>query len=119
MAAVNSAYMLKSMNDKLALLALYAALFTTVPTATGGTEVSGGAPAYARKAQTPGTPTTAVPSTLAWTVPAHDVPSGAGVQGYGSFDAITAGNFIQGNGVTLQSFASQGTYQVSPTNTQS
>jgi hypothetical protein len=114
----NSAYFTQKVNTYIGTISTYAALYSTVPTTSAGTELSGGSPAYARKAQTAGTATTATPSVMSYTVPAHDVASGSTVAGYGSHDAITAGNYLQGAGVTSQAFASQGTYQVTPSNSQ-
>lgn len=95
--------------------ATHAALYTTVPGASAGTEVTGGSPAYARK------PT-------AWSAPANsavattvtfDVPSGTTVAGAGVHTALTAGTYLDGGAVTSQAFASQGTYQLTLTYTQS
>ena len=115
----NSAYLLQKLNTYFGTLATYGALTSTAPGTTSGTELSGGSPAYARKAITPGTATTAVPSVMALTIPAFDVPSGASVQGFETFDASTAGNYLNGGSVTTQTFASQGTYTVSASNSQS
>lgn len=96
--------------------ALYAALYTTAPGATAGTEPSGGSPAYARKALTwaPGTVDGVVTATVVF-----DVPSGATIVGAGIHDAATAGNYLDGAGVVSQSFSSQGTYTATFTYTQS
>jgi hypothetical protein len=93
----------------------YAALFSTVPTATGGTELTGGSPAYARLALAWGAPTNGVMSAPAVT---FNVASGSTVAGGGFFDALTAGNFRDGGSLTSQAFASQGTYALTPTYTQ-
>jgi len=91
----------------------YAALYTTAPGASAGTEVSGGSPAYARKAITWGTPTNGV---ITATVN-FDVPSGTTVVGAGIHDALTAGNYLDGVSVTSQAFSAQGTYALTLTAT--
>lgn len=96
--------------------ALYGAVYTTAPTSTAGTEPSGGAPAYARKSITWGT--TASSANTATAIP-FDIPSGTTIVGFGLHSAVTAGTYYDGVGVTSQAFASQGTYTVTPTYTQS
>lgn len=96
--------------------ALFGALYTTAPGGTAGTEPSGGSPAYARKA-------------LSWTaggsdgivtaVATFDVPSGATIVGVGIHSAVTAGTYLDGASITSQAFASQGTFQITFTFTQS
>src|SRR6476619_3191751 len=80
--------------------ALYGALYTTAPGATAGTEVTGGAPAYARKALT-WTGTNPITATVTF-----DVPSGTTVVGAGVHSAVTAGTYLDGASVTSQNFAS-------------
>lgn len=96
--------------------ATYGALYTTAPGATAGTEVTGGAPAYARKALTwaAGTVDGIVTATATF-----DVPTGISVVGVGVHTAVTAGTYLDGATVTTQAFASQGTYTVTFTFTQS
>ena len=94
--------------------ALYAALYTTAPGASAGTEVTGGSPAYARKSITWGAPSNGV---ITATV-TFDVPSGTTVVGAGVHSAVTAGTYYDGASVTSQAFASQGTYQLTLTYTQ-
>jgi len=91
----------------------YGSVYTTAPGAAAGTEPTGGSPAFARKA-------------LAWTGTnpisssgTFDIPSGATLVGAGLHDALTAGNYRDGTSVTSQAFASQGTYQVSYSFTES
>lgn len=93
--------------------ATYGAVYTTAPGATAGTEPSGGSPAYARKA-------------LSWAAgnggtaaPTFDIPAGVTIVGAGVHSAVTAGTYYDGVAVTSQAFASQGTYQVTYTYTQS
>ena len=94
--------------------ATHAALYTTAPGGTAGTEPSGGSPAYARKAISWGAPSNGV---ITGTV-TFDVPSGATIVGAGVHTAITAGTYLDGGSVTSQAFASQGTYQLTLTYTQ-
>jgi hypothetical protein len=95
--------------------ALYGALYTTAPAGTAGTEVAGGAPAYARKSLAWG----AAAASAITCAPVFDVPSGTTVVGAGCHTAITAGTYLDGASVTSQAFASQGTYTVTYTYTQS
>jgi hypothetical protein len=86
--------------------ATYGALYTTTPGGSAGTEVTGGSPAYARKALTWGSPTNGVVTATA----TFDVPSGTTVVGAGVHTASTGGTYLDGATVTSQAFASQGTY---------
>lgn len=95
--------------------ATHAALYTTAPGASAGTEVTGGSPAYARKALSWGAPTNGVVSATAVT---FDVPTSTTVVGAGVHTAVTAGTYLDGASVTSQAFASQGTYQLTLTYTQ-
>ena len=96
--------------------ATHGAVYTTAPGASAGTEPSGGSPAYARKALTwaPGTVDGVVTATATF-----DIPSGTTVVGVGLHTALTGGTYLDGASVTSQTFASQGTYQVTFTYTQS
>lgn len=95
--------------------ATYGALYTTAPGGSAGTEVSGGSPAYARKALTWGSASGGVVTATA----TFDVPSGTTVVGAGVHTAVSAGTYLDGVTVTSQAFASQGTYAVTFTYTQS
>lgn len=97
------------------VLFAYGALATSTPTTTAGTEPSGGSPAYARIILAWGSATAGV---ITGTAQVFNVPSGATIVGYQGFSAITAGTYIDGATVTSQAFASQGTYTVTPTYTQ-
>jgi hypothetical protein len=96
--------------------AAYGALYTTAPGASAGTEVTGGSPAYARKALTwvAGSSDGVASVTVTF-----DVPAGTTVVGAGVHTAITAGTYLDGGSVTSQAFATQGTYAVTFTYTQS
>lgn len=96
--------------------ATYMALYSTVPGATAGTELTGGTPAYARIA----TAWSAAANSATSTGPhAFNVASGATVAGGGFHTAVTAGTYLDGGSFTSQAFASQGTYSASATYTQS
>src|SRR4051794_25581743 len=94
----------------------WCALYSTAPGAAAGTELTGGAPAYARKASNWGT---AAASADTADPVAHDVASGQTVAGVGFHSAVTAGTYWDGTTVTSQAFSSQGTYKVTATYTQS
>lgn len=96
--------------------AAFASLHTGAPGTNGANEVTGGAPAYARKA-------------LTWTAGASDgvvtasatfdVPTGVTVTAAGLWTAATAGSFLDSVTLTSQAFSSQGTLTVNFTFTQS
>lgn len=94
--------------------ATHAALYTTAPGASAGTEVTGGSPAYARKALTWGAPSNGVVTVTV----TFDVPAGTTVVGAGVHNALTAGTYLDGASVTSQAFATQGTYALTLTYTQ-
>ncbi|MHC1731963.1 MAG: hypothetical protein AB9888_08060 [Bacteroidales bacterium] len=76
----------------------------------GATEISGGSPAYARKAVTWGAASGGV-LTMNGTDPVFDVPAGT-VGSVAFYDAVTAGNQIGFYNVTNEVFAAQGTYTI-------
>jgi hypothetical protein len=98
----------------------HGALFTADPgtsdSATG--EVTGGSPAYARKALTWGA---AAASAITSAATPFDVPSGTTVTYFGVASTNVAGAATIGDSVsvTSQAFASQGVYTVTATYTQS
>lgn len=100
--------------------ATYAAIYTSAPSSTeGGTEPTGGSPAYARKALSAlwGTVTNGVVSATV----TFDIPTGVTVTHAGVHSAISGtGNFLDGGALSAsQNFASQGTYTLTLTYTQS
>jgi hypothetical protein len=99
-----------------AAAATHGALYTTAPGSSAGTEVTGGSPAYARKplSWTGGTVDGTITATATF-----DVPAGTTVVGAGVHTALTGGTYLDGVTVTSQAFASQGTYAVTFTYTQS
>jgi len=96
--------------------ATHAALYTTAPGGSAGTEPSGGSPAYARKVLTwaPGTVDGTVTATAVF-----DVPAGATIVGAGVHTALTGGTYLDGGTVTSQAFGTQGTYTLTLTYNQS
>lgn len=93
----------------------HVALYSTVPGASAGTELTGGSPAYARKASAWGAPAAGVISTGPHV---FDVASGSTVAGIGGHTALTAGTYLDGTSLTSQAFSSQGTYSATLTYTQ-
>ena len=80
-----------------------------------GTELSGGSPAYARRA-------------VAWTAAAdglirptadivYDIPPGGVVAQWRGYSALTAGTDFGGQTLTQETFAGQGTYRLFATST--
>lgn len=73
---------------------------------SGANEISGGSPAYARKALT-WAAASGRSKALAATLPVFDVPAAASVAWFGVWDAVTAGNFLgmtPNGGTTPQGF---------------
>ena len=95
------------------------ALFTADPGTSGSAtgEVTGGSPAYARKSCGWGSASASVVSGSA----TFDVPSGTTVTFFGVTASATAGTADVRDrvSITSQAFASQGTYTITPTYTQS
>jgi hypothetical protein len=114
--AVQTVTMRNTLATAYAAAAAYGALSTTTPSSSAGTEVTGGSPAYARKALSWGS---ASSSAVTATAATFDVPAGTTVVGFMVYSAVTAGTYLDGAAVTSQAFASQGTYAVTPTYTQS
>lgn len=92
--------------------ATYGALFTTAPGSSAGTEVTGGSPAYARKALSWSAPSGGVITASA----TFDVPA-CTVVGTGVYTAATAGTYLDGNTVTSVTFTGQDTVTVTFTAT--
>lgn len=97
----------------------FGAVFTADPGTTGTVtgEVTGGTPAYARKSMAWGA---ASASAIAG-APVFDVPAGTTITHFGVTASGTAGtaDLRDRVAVTSQAFASQGTYTVTATYTQS
>lgn len=91
----------------------FAAAYTADPGATGvANEVSGGSPAYARKAITWASATAATPSVkaLVATFPVFDVPAGTTIAFIGIWTLVSGGTYGGCWDVTDEVFAGQGTY---------
>ncbi len=111
--AIQTAAMRTILANAYGASAAYGALYSTAPGASAGTELTGGSPAYARKALTwaGGNPNAASAT--------FDVPAGSTVAGTGVHSGASGGTYYDGVSLTSQAFASQGTYQVSYSYTQS
>ena len=79
--------------------------------------VTGGAPAYARKADLRGAPR-AIGVDLGVGGAPSTFQTGQTIVGFEIFSATSAGTYYDGVRITSQAFASQGTYAVTPTYTQ-
>lgn len=104
------------MLDTLDALATHASLHTADPGTTGASEVTGGSPAYARKAIT-WVAASAGSKTLTGTV-VFDVPGGTTVTHAGTWSASSAGTFRGGGALAASEvFGAQGTHTVTLTAT--
>ena len=100
-----------AMLNALGALAVFASLHTADPGDNGANEVSGGSPAYIRKAITwsaAGSGTMDSPD-----APVFDVPGSTTVAYAGFWSAETVGTFYGAADVTDEVFAGQGTYTLS------
>lgn len=100
-----------SMLDQLGTLAAYASLHTADPGTSGTSEVTGGSPAYARKA-------------ISWSAAAtgsktnsgsltFDIPSSTTVAYIGYWSASSAGTFYGSRALSAsETFTGQGTYTI-------
>ena len=96
------------MLDQLATVAVFASLHTGDPGTTGANEISGGSPAYARKAITWNAASGGALDNNA--NPVFDVPASTTVAHVGLWSAATNGTFYGSFDVTDEVFAAQGTY---------
>lgn len=96
--------------------ATYASLHSADPGTTGTSEISGGAPAYARKAVTwaPGSPDGVITGSVVF-----DVPAGVAVSHAGLWTAVSGGVFLDKTTAVYASQGAQGTLTVNLTYTQS
>jgi hypothetical protein len=108
--ALATATMKNALASAYGATATFAALYTTVPGATAGTEVTGGT--YARRPLVWGAPVQGV-STATVT---FDVPAGVTIAGAGVHNATTGG-YLDGGAVTAQAFATAGQYSLTLTTT--
>lgn len=110
---IQTATMKNTVASAYAAAATHAALYSTAPGASQGTELNGGSPAYARKALSWGSPSNGV---IAASPVVFDVPSGATVAGGGVHSTATPGaGYLDGAALTSQPFSSQGTYTLTIT----
>ena len=112
--AIQTNAMKNILSDAYKGAATYGAVYTTAPGASAGTEPSGGSPAYARKSLSWSASSAGVTSATA----TFDIPTGTTIVGAGVHSAVTAGTYYDGGSVASQAFASQGTYAVTFTYTQ-
>lgn len=92
-------------------VAAYVSLHTADPGATGTNEVTGGAPAYARKAVTWAAPASGSVSSNVQVV--FDVPGSTTISHLGFWSASSGGTFYGSRALdSSQTFASQGTYTI-------
>lgn len=97
------------MLDQLDTLGTHASLHTADPGTTGASEVTGGAPGYARKAIT-WAAASAGSKTLTASV-TFDVPGGVTVTHCGTWSASSGGTFRGGGALPVpESWGAQGTY---------
>lgn len=106
--------MRNTLADAYKAAATFADLYSTTGATSAGTAITGGAPAYASKALSWGASAAGVVST---TATVFDIPSGATVAGFG-VKTGAAGAYLDGGALTSQAFASQGTYTLTITYTQ-
>jgi hypothetical protein len=102
---------LNLMLDQLATVAVFASLHTDVIGSGSGNEVTGGSPAYARKA-------------ITWNAanagnldnnanPVFDVPGGVTIRRVGFWSLATGGVYYGDGDITDETFGAQGTYTLS------
>jgi hypothetical protein len=99
-----------AMLNALGALAVYVSLHTADPGENGSNEVTGGSPAYARKAITWNAAGNGTMDDS--NVPVFDVPAGTTVSYVGFWSAVTTGIFYGSADVTNEVFAGQGTYSL-------
>lgn len=96
-------------NTSGAITTIYGSMHTADPGDTGASEVSGGSPAYARKAITLNAPAA---GTMDGDAITFDIPGSTTVTYGGLWDAVTAGNYLGSKQLTApETFAVQGTFQ--------
>lgn len=107
MALTNAAKNL--MLDALGAVAVYVSLHTADPSTTGASEVTGGSPAYARKASTWNAAASGNLDNS--NAPVFDVPASTTITHFGLWSAATSGTFYGGNSLSAsEAFTGQGTY---------
>ncbi len=91
---------------------LYAALHNVDAPTDGTTELTGGSPAYARKALT-WSAASGGSKAITTTLPTFDVPAGSTVKSVALWSAVSGGTLYGYWDVTDESYAGQGSYSVS------
>lgn len=99
-----------AMLDAFGAQASYLSLHTGNPGSTGASEVSGGSPAYARKSVTWSAASGG--SKALSNAPLFDVPASTTITHVGVWSAVSGGTFLGYIDTTDETFAAQGTYQV-------
>ena len=99
------------MLNALGASAVFVSLHNGAPGDNGANEISGGSPAYVRKAITWNAAAAGVLDSS--NTPTLDVPGSTTVSAVGFWSAETAGTFYGSSTVTEEVFANQGTYTVS------
>lgn len=100
------------MLDELGTVAVFASLHTADPGITGTNEVTGGTPAYARKAVTWNAASAG--NLGSSNTPVFDVPGSTTVAYVGLWSAVSAGTFYgSGQLSTAEVFGGQGTFTLS------
>jgi hypothetical protein len=99
------------MLDALGAVAVWASLHTADPGTTGTSEVTGGSPAYARKAITWNPASAGDLDNNA--NPTFDVPAGTTITHLGLWSASSGGTFYGSFDITDETFGGQGTYTTS------
>lgn len=89
----------------------YASIHTALPSDTGSNEVTGGSPAYARKAIAFAAATTGVLDDSTNGI-AFDMPAGSTAAYVGFWSAVTAGTFLGYQALTGETYAGQGVYNL-------
>ena len=112
---INTTAMKNVLATQYGTTAAYIALYSTVPGASAGTELTGGSPAYARIASAWGAAANGVISSGPHV---FNVASGSTVAGCGFHSASTGGTYYDGVSLPSQAFASQGTYSLTVSYTQ-
>lgn len=97
--------------DHLATVMVFASLHTADPGDTGANEVSGGSPAYGRKAITWNAATGGALDNNA--NPVFDVPAATTVTHAGLWSAVTGGTYHGSGDIANETFAGQGQYTLS------
>lgn len=103
--------------DHLGTVTGFVSLHTADPGETGLNEVTGGSPAYARKAITWAAASAAVDGEMAASnQPLFDVPAGTTVTHVGFWTLASGGDFHASGAITSAVFAAQGTLTLTSTN---